>query len=228
LVRVAVCGGLEVPFATVPKSIAAGVKVTVLDEETVKPVELVPVPLGVVTLIGPVVAPLGTEVEIWVSELTVKVDEVPLKVTDVAPVNPDPEMVTAVPAGPLVGEKDEMLGGVAVVTVKLAELVPVPLGVVTLIGPVVAPAGTEVLIWVSEFTVKVAAVPLKFTEVAPVNPEPETVTVVPVGPLVGENELIVGAEGVLTVKLVELVPVPFGAVTLIGPVVALLGTEVEI
>ena len=52
-------------------------------------------------------------------------------------------------------------------TVKLLVLVAVPLGVVTVIGPVPAVAGTVVLIWVAEATVKVALVPLKATAVAP-------------------------------------------------------------
>jgi hypothetical protein len=39
------------------------------------------------------------------------------------------------------------------VTVKFVELEAVPPGVVTLIGPLVAPAGTVALIWVSESTV---------------------------------------------------------------------------
>ena len=38
-------------------------------------------------------------------------------------------------------------------TVKLLLLVAVPLGVVTVIGPVLAPVGTVVLIWVLEPTV---------------------------------------------------------------------------
>jgi len=45
--------------------------------------------------------------------------------------------------------------------------------------PVVAPAGTVVLILVFEFTVKVAAVPLKVTAVAPVKLLPVIVTMVP-------------------------------------------------
>jgi hypothetical protein len=66
----------------------------------------------------------------------------PLNVTVVAPVKPLPVIVTLVPTGPLVGENDDTTGFVAVVTVKLDELVPVPPGVVTAIGPVVDPAGT--------------------------------------------------------------------------------------
>ena len=57
-----------------------------------------------------------------------------------APVKFVPLMVTLVPTGPLVGEKLVMVGGL--VTVKLLLLVAVPSGVVTLTGPVVAPAGT--------------------------------------------------------------------------------------
>ncbi|MBZ5544248.1 MAG: hypothetical protein LAO07_11310 [Acidobacteriia bacterium] len=210
LVRVAVWGALDDPFCTLPKFSAVGVKVTPAPPATVKLLELVAVPAGVVTLIGPVVAPLGTEAVIWVSEFTVNAADVPLKATEVAPVSADPEIVTLVPTDPLVGENELMLGGT--VTVKLLELVAVPLGVVTLIEPVVAPLGTDVAIWVSEFTVNCAGVPLKATLVAPVNPAPLIVTLVPTVPLVGENVLMLG--GTVTVKLLELVAVPLGVVTL--------------
>jgi hypothetical protein len=92
-----------------------------------------------------------------------------------------------------------MLG--AAVTLKLVELVAVPPGVVTLIGPLVAALGTVAVIWVSEFTVNCAAVPLKATFVAPVNPEPLIVTEVPTGPLVGENELILSTAMPLPVRV---------------------------
>src|SRR5438309_1245471 len=105
------------------------------------------------------------------SEFTVnELAEVPLNFTAVAPVKPEPLRVTLVPTAPLVGVKELMLG--ATVTVKLVELVAVPPGVVTLIAPVVAPLGTEVVICVSEATVKVATVPLNVTLLAPVKPEP--------------------------------------------------------
>ena len=52
-----------------------------------------------------------------------------------------PVIVTLVPAGPLVGVKLVIVGALAL-TVKLVALVAVPAGVVTLSGPVVAPAGT--------------------------------------------------------------------------------------
>ena len=68
---------------------------------------------------------------------------VPLNVTPVAPVKFVPLIVTLVPAGPLAGVKLVIVGALAV-TVKLLALVAVPPGVVTLSGPVVAPAGTVV------------------------------------------------------------------------------------
>src|SRR5437773_8337137 len=114
----------------------------------------------------------------------------PLKRTAVAPVRLFPLMVTEVPAGPLVGVNELVVGGD--VTAKLLALVAVPPGAVTLIGPEVAPLGTVAVIWMFEFTVKPAAVPLKVTEVAPVRLLPLMVTEVPTGPLVGVNELIVG------------------------------------
>jgi hypothetical protein len=79
-------------------------------------------------------------------------------------------------------------------TVKLVELVPVPPGVVTEMGPVEAAAGTVAVILRSEFTVlEVAAAPLNLTAVAPVNPVPLMVTTVPMVPDVGVKEVMVGA-----------------------------------
>ena len=69
-----------------------------------------------------------------------KVALTPLNLTAVAPVKSVPLTVTLVPTGPLVGVKLLMEGGAA--TVKLLPLVAVPPGVFTLMGPVVAPAGT--------------------------------------------------------------------------------------
>ncbi len=83
-----------------------------------------------------------------------------------------------------------------VVTVKLEELQPLPPGVVTQIFPVVAPVGTVAVIWVEETTLNaVAETPLNVTLVAPVKFVPVMVTDVPTGPLVGENEEIVGLVG---------------------------------
>ena len=62
----------------------------------------------------------------------------------------------------------------------------VSLGAVTLIGPLVAPAGTVALICASLSTLKpTAAVPLMLTAVAPEKPLPVTVTTVPTGPDAG-------------------------------------------
>src|SRR5438105_2031825 len=79
------------------------------------------------------------------------------------------------------------------VTVKLPALLAVPPAVVTLTGPVVAPAGTVAVIALAEFTVKFALVPLNFTAVAPVKFVPLIVTLVPTDPLVGAKLVIVGA-----------------------------------
>ncbi len=132
---------------------------------------------------------------IFVGETTVNVADLLLKnFTEVAPVKPVPLMVTEVPTGPLVGENEVIVGTGEGVTVKFVELAPVPSSVVTLMGPVVAPDGTLAVIFVLEFTVKVAAaVVLNFTSVAPEKWFPLMVTDVPTGPLVGENESISGA-----------------------------------
>src|SRR5262249_28846953 len=101
-----------------------------------------------------------------------------------------------------------------------------PPGVVTVIGPVVAPEGTVAVICVSELAeYDVALTPLNATAVAPVNPVPVIVTEVPTGPLVGANELIIGAGGGVTVKTDGAVDaVPPGVVTAIGPLEADDGT----
>ena len=121
-----------------------------------------------------------------------KLAAAPLKATAVAPVNALPVNVTEVPTGPLVGVK-ELITGVEMM-VKALVLVPVPEALVTLMAPEVAPAGTVVVIRVSETTVKVAAVPWKATAVVPVKLLPDSVTLVSGVPLVGEKELTTGAK----------------------------------
>ena len=77
---------------------------------TVNELELVAVPPGVVTLIVPLAALVGTDAVIEVDEPTLNVAEVLLNVTTVAPVKFVPVIVTDVPTGPLVGAKLEILG----------------------------------------------------------------------------------------------------------------------
>jgi len=187
---------------------------------TVNAFALVAVPAGVVTPTGPVVAPAGTVAWIAVSEVTEKVALVPLKVTVVAPVKPEPLIDTLVPTGPLAGAKLEIAGGGT--TVKALLLVAAPAGVVTPIGPVVAPAGTVAWIAVFEVTEKVALVPLKVTVVAPLKLEPLIDTLVPTEPLAGAKPEIAG--GGTTVNALLLVAVPADEVTPMGPVVAPAGT----
>jgi hypothetical protein len=73
-----------------------------------------------------------------------------------------------------------------------AGLAPVPDGVVTEIGPVVAVGGMVAVIWLSEFTVNVAAAPLNVTEVAPVRALPLIVMDDPGQPEPGVNEETIG------------------------------------
>jgi hypothetical protein len=177
-----------------------------------------------------VVANGGTVVEIDVLLFTTKVvDNIPLNFTAVAPVKFVPVMVTIVPTSPLVGVKDVIVGsGIGkVVTVKSAELVAVPSGVVTDILPVVAPAGTVAFTDVAVISVIVltaTAVPLNLIEVIPPKFVPLIVTTVPTIPLAGVKELKVGDVGALTIKLVILVAVPSDDVAVIFPVVAPTGT----
>jgi len=179
---------------------------------------LVAVPAGAVTLILPVVAPAGTVAVILIVVSTLKSAVVPLNLIEVVPVKLAPLIVTLEPITPEVGLKLEILGA----TTKSVGLVAVPPGVVTVIFPVVALAGTVVEIWIAELTVNEAAVPLNLTEVAPVKFVPLIVTGTPTAPLGGEKVEIAGM--MFTVKLVALTAVPAAVVTLIGPVVAKEGT----
>ena len=96
------------------------------------------------------------------------------------------------PTWPDAGEKPEIVGA-NVVTVNLPLLVAVPLAVVMVIGPVIAPTGTVAVSDVGEdITTDTEAVPLNFT-VAPVKLVPVIVTTVPTGPDAGVNAVIVGA-----------------------------------
>ena len=111
------------------------------------------------------------------------------------------------------------------VTVKFVALVAVPPAVVTVILPVVAPAGTVATICVAVFDVIVAVVPLNFTEVAPVRFVPVMVTEVPTGPEVGVNDVMVGlAQLPPTVKVPELRAEVTLFVTVSFPVTAPVGT----
>jgi hypothetical protein len=76
---------------------------------------------------------------------------VPLKLTLLVALRFVPVIVTVVPAGPLVGLKPLIVGGL--MTVKPPALVALPSAVVTVTEPLVAPVGTVALIWVSLVTV---------------------------------------------------------------------------
>ena len=169
---------------------------------TVKLVLDSPVPTTVVMPIGPVDAPLGTVAVICVAEFTVNVGAlVPLNITCETAEKLVPVITTTVPIAPVVGVKLLITGG-GPTTNAVAE-VAVPVGAVTVIVPVVAPAGTVTVSCVAEATVNaVATVPLKLTAVVPVKFEPRMVTTVPARPPVGEKLVMVGpTAGGLMVKL---------------------------
>ena len=90
-----------------------------------------------------------------------------------------------VPTGPLVGETLRIYG----VTMNCLLLVNVPLEVVTVTKPVVAPLGTIALRKVPVFPCKATAagVPLKETVLAEVNPCPRNSTALPTLPEYGRR-----------------------------------------
>ena len=132
----------------------------------------------------------------------------------------------AVPTGPEAGEKPEIAGVIFLeLTEKFELLVAVPAGLVTEIFPEVAPLGTPVTMAAFEITVKGALTPLNLTCEVPEKLKPVMVTAVPILPEEGVKLVMAGAVcTTVTVKLLLLVAVPPGVVTLILPVVAPDGT----
>jgi hypothetical protein len=84
---------------------------------------------GAVSLIFPVVAPVGTVAVICVGEFTMKPALVPLNKTEFVPSNPEPVMTTLEPTVPFTGEKPVICGS----TLKLLELKADPEEEITLI-----------------------------------------------------------------------------------------------
>ena len=215
----------------VPTGPLVGVKllITGAGGVTVNELALVPVPVTVVTLIGPDVPPDGTAAVICPSLSTVnEVADVPLNFTVLAPVKPVPLMVILAPTVPAPGAKPDTVG--AGPTTKFVPLDPVPVAAVTEIAPVVAPTGTAAVIEVSlQLEIEVAFVAPKATVLVPCGepkPVPVMTTDVPTGPPSGLKLVTVGAAP--TTKLVPLIPVPVAVVTEIAPEIAPAGTGIVI
>ena len=156
------------------------------------------VPTGAAALVtetGPVVAPEGTVAWSWVEETYLTFDAAtPWNLTAEPVLKPTPLIVTTVPASPVSGVAPviERLG------VNVWLLVALPAGVVTSIRAGTAPSGTTTRSWVDDRTVadaastpSPAATATNFALVPATKPEPVTVTLVPVGAVVGVKLLIV-------------------------------------
>ena len=100
------------------------------------------VPAEVMTVSGPVVAPVGTIARIKVAERTVKFAALPLKRTAVVPVKFAPVSRTLLPTMADVGVKLVMRGA----TTNLVALAAVPAMVVTAMNPDVELFGTVIVI----------------------------------------------------------------------------------
>src|ERR1051325_8944489 len=94
------------------------------------------------------------------------------------------------PGRALLGANPVMLGS----TLNIPLLIVVPARLVTLIFPVVAPAGITALMELAETTLIgiVVLVPLNCTSLAVERSVPEIKMVAPTLPLIGEKELIAG------------------------------------
>ncbi len=138
---------------------------------------LVTVPTGaavLVTVIGPLVAVVGTVALSTVAEVCVTVvDATPLNFTVEVLVKPTPLIVTIVPVGPLAGVND-LIDNVGV---KFVAETALPAPVVTVIGAAIAPFGTVTLSWVGLWDVTVARLVPNFTTGLGRRPLPWIVTV---------------------------------------------------
>ena len=127
---------------------------------TVKFVVVAFVLAAVKIVIGPVEALSGTMAERCIELRLVKVASIPLNLTAVMLIRFVPRISTALPTDPLVGEKSVMTNAEEpCTTVNALRLVAFPLGVVTVIGPVVAVTGTVAKISPAR-TLKTASTPL--------------------------------------------------------------------
>ena len=178
---------------------------------TVKFAALVAVPPGVVTLILPVVAPVGTVAVICVAESTWNVVALTLLnftelVVKLAPLTVPlkfvPVILTDVPTGPKVGVNEVIVGAGAVTTVKFVALVasappPCTRGSGRSSPPPERPPWREVaLVVVGVTRLEV----LKRTAVGGVGTVPLIVTVEPTKPVAGEK---VGTPGQVAAAVVE-------------------------
>jgi hypothetical protein len=176
----------------------------------------------------PVDAPTGTEVVMLVEVAAATTAATPLNVIRLSAgvvLKLLPVIVTVAPTAPLEGLKLEMAG--VGKTVKLEALVTVTPLVLTVIGPLVAPTGTVVVILTAVEAVTTAKIPLNLTILLAgvvLKFVPDMVTVAPTAPLSGLKPDIVGDGS--TVKFVALEMVIPLVVIEIGPVTAPTGTVV--
>ena len=184
---------------------------------TMKLVALTARPSGVATRIGPVVAPAGTVARISVEETFVNGALRLLKETLVTLKKLVPLIVTGVPTGPSVGEKAVRFGS----TRKRPVLMITPPGVLTVSGPVVALVGRTAVSLLDALTMMLWAAPvLNKTSETATKLAPVMTMLLPTMPLVGVKLVSRGG----TWKILALALVPAVVVTVIGPLVALVGT----
>ena len=134
-------------------------------------------PPALVTVIGPVIAVVGTVAVSLVAETILKLAAAaaPPKVTDLVPVNVFPVSVTTVPAEPLVVDSGSIVGRTPRVSPAL-----VPPGVVTVSGPVSAESGSApVVICVADTPVIEIGSDPSFSVVAPSRFVPVRMSVFP-------------------------------------------------
>lgn len=156
---------LPLMVTTVPAGPVTGVKSVITGGcNTVKTFALVAIKPSTTTARVPVTAPFGTTTLNEVEDALVMLATVPLNVTwlltatelKLVPIN-----VTVVPAGPLSGLNDVMVGGNS--TLKSSTEVAVNPLTLTLTLPVVAPVGTVVVMLVDVELVTVVWIPLNRT-----------------------------------------------------------------
>lgn len=150
----------------------------------------VAVPYLVATVIEPEAALDGTVTTIWPAESEMTDAFLPPTVTFLAEPRPNPKIAMVPPRLTVVGEKEVMDGA----TWNVAVLDAVPAGVVTLMLPSAAPAGTVAVTEVGISVNTTAGVPANITAEAPPRLLPVIVTDPPGAALVGVNDAMDGKE----------------------------------
>ena len=187
---------------SVPRAAEVGEKLVIVGNgnTTLNTDGLKPTPTSLDTAIKPEIAPVGTVTVMLLFVLAVTTAGVPLNETEVGFNSEEPVIVIVVPTTPLLGVTAVITGAVLVM-INGSVVVKLPLGVVTLTGPVVVPEATVavIIVNVGSTVSPVTVTPLIVTTGLGPKLDPLIVITDPSVPEVGDTKLMIGEVAVNTV-----------------------------